>query len=400
MSDRANGNTILSIGDNVTWVTLLTSRAPAAIAVIKLGGPKSEVLIDQCWQPASPSRTKELDSIRYGKWLGRGSPPTTTGIELPSEDVVLCWTSANEVEIHCHGGPVAANRILEDLTRRGAVFTDPFVIQSARLTRHWVTDAWEDLERAKTETTTAILLDQARGALDDAMQILEEAIEVGNIAKVTNLIDDLLTRARYGLRLLRGWQVAITGPPNAGKSSLLNHILGYSRAIVHDRPGTTRDVLVEQTHILGWPVTFVDTAGLRETDCDIEAEGVRRAMKVLDECDLILLLIEPNEGCLMLHQQIIQHYHDKIIAVVTKSDLIESQFQSPPVLAILNHDNQPMSISSKTGIGIDALFHKMIECFVGSPPMPGMAVPFREGHVRSLEKMRPLDGSTDAKTES
>jgi len=187
---------------------------------------------------------------------------------------------------------------------------------------------------------------------------------------------------------LDGWRVAIVGPPNAGKSSFLNRILGYTRAIVHDKPGTTRDVLRERTSILGWPVEFIDTAGLRETDCSVEAEGVRRAMEVLGESDLILLLVEPNEGVVALHEQILDDYHEKVLVVVTKSDLFTSKSDTATVQAALNRSLPVVAISSAMNLGVDELFQAMIARLIPYEISKGQAVPFRKQQVRAIQELK------------
>jgi len=375
-----------------TRVRLLSARAPAAIAVIQLGGPQSHALIDLFWKPASGDRSVAINAIRYGSWIARGVESLQSEDNQASEDVVLCWTKEDYVEVHCHGGPVAANRIISDLVRQGAVEEDgskiAAAIASITATKRWTEEAWQDLPRATTELTTAILLDQAKGLLDQAMIKILEQIASGDNGSALKALDELELRSNYGMRLLDGWRVAIVGPPNAGKSSFLNRILGYTRAIVHDKPGTTRDVLRERTSILGWPVEFIDTAGLRETDCSVEAEGVRRAMEVLGESDLILLLVEPNEGVVALHEQILDEYHAKVLVVVTKSDLFTSKSDTATIQAELDRSLPVVTISSSMNLGVDELLQAMIARLIPYQISKGQAVPFRQQQVHAIQKLK------------
>ena len=377
---------------NSTRVRLLTARAPAAIAVIQLAGPQSNVLIDLFWKPASGDRSVAINAIRYGSWIARGVDLLQPEDNQASEDVVLCWTKEDCVEVHCHGGPVAANRIISDLIRRGAVEEDGSAFSKAMTsitdTKRWTEEAWQDLPLATTELTTAILLNQATGLLDQAMTKILEQIALGDTGGALKALDQLELRSTYGTRLLDGWRVAIVGPPNAGKSSFLNRILGYTRAIVHHKPGTTRDVLRERASIMGWPVEFIDTAGLRETDCGVEAEGVRRALEVLGDSDLILLLVEPNEGVVAMHQQILDDYHAKVLVVVTKADLFMSKSETATVQAALNRLLPVVAISSSMNLGVDELLQEIIARVIPYQILNSQAVPFRKQQVRAIQELK------------
>jgi tRNA modification GTPase len=201
-------------------------------------------------------------------------------------------------------------------------------------------------------------------------------------------IDQLILRSIYGARLLTGWRIGIVGPPNAGKSSFLNRILGYTRAIVHDTPGTTRDLLRERTSILGWPIEFIDTAGIRETECGVEAEGVCRAMGVLEECDLILLLVDPTQGVVKLHLQILEDYESKVLVIATKEDLFTADRNQASVQRALRHSHSLQTISSSMNLGIDEVLQKIIDRLVLQEVRFGRAVPFREDQIQVLQELR------------
>ena len=440
MSNEEPDKEPAALNSNETRVSLLTAHAPAAIAVIELSGPRSAALIDECWMPAGSGLKVSVNSIRYGSWFasnvvsdhchtkpasglsntepmalatgidsaslcpiapaastdGSGNAPAASTdssgkvafspCQPAAEDIILCWTDEFTVEIHCHGGPVAAKRILADLTCRGAVYFDSHSIQSENETKRWTEEAKIDLELASTELTTAILLNQSRGALEDAFKELVSESCAGNDAVASELSSVLLARAKYGIRLLSGWRVAIVGPPNAGKSSLLNRILGYSRALVHSEAGTTRDLLVERTAILGWPITILDTAGLRQTDCEIESEGVKRAMRSLDETDLVLLLLEPHEGLLPLHYDVLKLHPMKTLLVMTKADLIDDQFNLESIQTQLQFSRPIQAISSTANLGIEDLYQAIIKQLIPEPVKLGVAVPFRMQQIDRIQK--------------
>ncbi|MCY2976349.1 MAG: 50S ribosome-binding GTPase [Planctomycetota bacterium] len=375
-----------------TCVRLLTARTPAAIAVIQLQGAKSQELINLFWKPATGIRRVVINTIRYGTWMPDGIESRNPGDKQASEDIVLCWTKDDCVEIHCHGGPVAANRIISDLVRHGVIESvganmEQLIAVEGKAKR-WTEDAWQDLPKATTELTTAILLAQTTGLLEKAMTSIYEQIAVSDFGAARNAMDELKSRSIYGTRLLDGWRVAIVGPPNAGKSSFLNKILGFTRAIVHHQPGTTRDVLRERTTLEGWPIELIDTAGLRETDCRVEAEGVRRAMDVLREADLILLLVEPVEGLVVLHKQIIDEYKSKVMVVVTKADLFLNESKVAKIQAALDPSLQVVAISSAMNTGMAELSKAIIDRLVPCKITKGQAVPFRREHVLTIQDLQ------------
>lgn len=362
-----------------TYATRLTPTAPAAIAVVELSGPSAEQWLQQCWHPAS-KLSKRIDAIRYGAWKGTRSQKSaddrSQNIQA-FEDVVICWTAPDTVEIHCHGGMQAAKRILGDLEICGAEIRSSHSRTSKQIADLYITAALIDLEKATTEITTAILLDQARGSLSRAMAEVHES-EHKN-AEAIAMIQELRSRKSYGLHLTQPWRLAIIGPPNSGKSSLLNAILGYDRAIVDPTAGTTRDVLNEHVSLLGWPFVLIDTAGLRDTKNAIEQEGVEKAYGAIESSDIILLLVEPNQGWIPRHEQVYQSYPSKCIAVHSKADL-------GLALPRIRNDLPATSISAQTRHGLETLYEMILEKLVPIRPLPGQAVPFRSEHIEQLDR--------------
>jgi tRNA modification GTPase len=371
-----------------TYATRLTAVAPAAIAVIELSGPCAEQWLMGCWQPAS-RLPKRVDAIRYGAWTGprsNDSSPSSMNISTASEDVVICWTSNDTVEIHCHGGKQAATRIIEDLQGCGAIIQSSHDRIWSQVSDHYTAAARVDLEKASTEITTAILLDQARGALSQNMTAIQAGMEsstkhLPHRAAMIQAIDELRSRARYGMHLTQPWRLAIIGPPNSGKSNLLNAILGYDRAIVDSTAGTTRDVLNEHTSLLGWPFVVFDTAGLRETQDTIEQQGVKKAYEAIDTADLILLLVEPTQGWSSPHDQVYRSHTAKCIAVHSKSDLRLPVPKIPSELVAT-------SISAQARQGLQTLYEIILQALIPIPPQPGQAVPFRKEHIAQLDQWR------------
>jgi len=164
----------------------------------------------------------------------------------------------------------------------------------------------------------------------------------------------LLATAQASVHLTQGVRLAIIGPPNAGKSSLLNALVKHEAAIVTDIPGTTRDVLRESLEINGIPMEIIDTAGLRESDDPVEKEGIRRAHAALNSADVVLWLLDASQTVdqSIPHQQPPADLKVPVITVGNKNDLLEKR--------VVDEHYQVM-ISAKTGVGLDALQQAVLD---------------------------------------
>ena len=180
------------------------------------------------------------------------------------------------------------------------------------------------------------------------------------------------------VHLVEPWQVVLAGPPNAGKSSLMNAIVGSARAIVHSEPGTTRDWVDALTAIDGWPIALTDTAGLRDSFDSIENEGIRRARLRIAAADLVIFVVDATFGWTDTHTQLRAATNGKrSLTVWNKIDLLE-RMDCPP---------EAISTSANEGRGISELLAAISKKLVPAVPPPLAAVPFRSRHVRQLESL-------------
>jgi tRNA modification GTPase len=309
-----------------TIAAIATPLGEGGLAVVRLSGPRALPIADASFRPvgkrsltpsAAPSHT-----IQFGRII-RG--------ETVIDEVLLAvlraprtFTREDTVEISCHGGLLPAKLVLDTVIAGGARLAEPGEFTKRAFLNGRIdlaqAEAVADLIHSRTELALAAANEQLAGKLsqrinhlrDDLMHTLahvEAHIDFPDedIAPATRsqllarlhagiaFMQQLLGTANEGQLLRRGIRAAIVGQPNAGKSSLLNQLLGHERAIVSPIPGTTRDTIEETANIRGLPVIFIDTAGLREAQDEIEREGIRRSHASLQQAELILHVLDASQ---------------------------------------------------------------------------------------------------------
>ena len=262
------------------------------------------------------------------------------------------YTGEDLIEISCHGSIYIVRKILTELFRLGARPADPgeFTFRAFLNGKIDLTgaEAVADLIACDSEKARLNALMQLNGGLrqsiDSFREILlslladlevelefpdEEFLDLdypkfkAQLTGLKNDIQNVIDRGHAGKAVREGFRVTIAGPPNSGKSTLLNALLGENRAIVHETAGTTRDILREYTEIGGVKVWLTDTAGLRQSGDEIESEGIRRAEKEIETSDLILYLFDLSDG--MDKSEINKLPVDRLLTIGSKLDLYEEQ---------------------------------------------------------------------------
>ena len=356
-------------------VIRLTPPGRGAVATLRVEGAGAVAAVEAHFRARSrrPLAAYGDDQIVVGRFGGH------TG-----EEVVARRCGDAAVELHCHGGRAAVARIEESLVSAGC---------QCVAWREWTQTQSDDpiavaalvaLAEARTERTAAILLDQYHGALRRAIDEIRQDIDRGDGPSARQRIDALLAHEGLGRHLTRPWSVVLAGRSNVGKSSLLNALAGYARAIVHPTPGTTRDTVALTTAIDGWPVELCDTAGLRTADDAIERAGIDRARERLAQADLVVLVADRSvhwsADDRALHEQ-----WPAAVLVHNKCDLTATPGSRPAGL----------STSALHGDGIDALLVAIGRRLVINVPAPGTPVPFSSDQV---EMLRQLSCSEQEKT--
>lgn len=375
-----------------TIAAIATAMTPSGIGIIRISGDDSFELIDKIYKSKSGKKLlSQCDShtVHYGFIYD--------GDEKIDEVMVLImrapntYTREDTIEIDCHGGVFVMKRILETVIKYGARPAEP-----GEFTKRAFLNGRIDLSQAesvidvinsKNEFALKNSLSQLDGAVIDSIKQIREVL-LHEIAFIESALDDpehislksypqklllivdnqmksidkLLKSSDNGRILKEGINTVIVGKPNAGKSSLLNILVGADRAIVTDIAGTTRDVLEEQINLDGITLNLVDTAGIRDTDDIVEKIGVDRAKQYADSADLIIYVIDSSTELDDNDFSIIDILKDKnAIVLLNKSDLstittedIVKKYLDKPVI----------NISAKNRTGIDELESKISEMFL------------------------------------
>ena len=282
--------------------------------------------------------------------------------------------AADIARIHCHGGLAACESIVRSLESQGAT----------RVAWQELADPWRTaLAGALTERTALHLLDQSPAAWQNKInEWLTMLTEASRVPEVIRQLDELLARAPLGLHLTEPWRVVIAGRPNAGKSSLLNALLGFQRSIIHHEPGTTRDVVTARTAFDGWPVELRDTAGLRDTQDELEAAGVERAEEEIRNADLVLYIIPADAPAAESEAEKaaaekLQALGSQVVEVRSKCDL-----RAAPTAANI------CSVSAITAEGMSHLIDMIVERLVPNPPPDRTLLPFNHDLAARLKQVR------------
>ncbi len=391
-----------------TIAAIATPPGTGGIGILRLSGTDAlsiaEALCQKRIEPGLIQFRRFLDAegeaIDHGLCLYFKAPHSFSG-----EDCV---------EVQAHGGPVVLDMLLERvcnlgarLARAGEFSERAFLNGKVDLAQaEAIADliesgsraasraAMRSLEGRFSEQVNALVdsIIELRAYIEAALDFAEEEIDFLAGSDIGQRIDaagqrlqDLLHQAEQGRTLQEGLGVALAGLPNAGKSSLLNHLAGYEAAIVTEIEGTTRDVLREHIALRGIPIKINDTAGLREVQNPVEREGVRRAWESIAAADVVIYLVDASKGLGEADQRILDELATRraqnttatrLQLVYSKSDLIDSA---------LTADADDLYISTQSGHGMDAL----IDCITGQASdfnQDNHAFMARRRHVDALQR--------------
>lgn len=371
------------MGSENTRIIRLTPPGKSALATLQLRGKDALEKLFRFVE--TDSENLSSDRPHFGRF----------SLENAKEELVFHILDEQRIELHTHGGEAVIRSVEKALQSQGVqkvswiddirskiqdLRQNPAGSELAMIRN----EALEFLSYAKTETTAKILLDQYHGAL---IRELEE-IRTLSRERAGEEIRRLLENAALGPFCVKPFRVVLFGSVNAGKSSLINAMLGFERVIVDSLPGTTRDCVAVESAIKGWSVTFFDTAGLRDTDHALERLGIEKTRDILDRADLLLHIVDPGAPHWIREWE----KESEILAETGRKDRI------PPLITVLNKwdipevrsrvseislsDFPPLAsavrISAEQGPPLEELLQRIIETLVPRPPEPGEAVPLNE----------------------
>lgn len=404
-----------------TIVAPATAPGQAALAVLRLSGPQAIAIADTLWRGKSlaqaDSHTAHLGTVLDSR-----------GLQLDQAVAVVyraprSFTGQDSVELTVHGSMYVRRELLDTLIKAGARLAEPGeftrrAFLGGRLDLSQA-EAVADIIAAESRAANDIAQSQLRGKFAGRIQQLrqqlidiaslleleldfaEEDLEFADRTLLTQLatqardeIKRLLQSFRTGDAIMRGIPVAIVGAPNAGKSSLLNALLGHDRAIVSDVPGTTRDTIEETLHLGDHLFRFIDTAGLRASTDAVERIGIDRARAAIASARIILYV---HDATLPLHPDLIPRVPDATtLLVLNKTDLIPTPTLDSQ-LSTLDSQLLPTPLSTRTGEGLNQIVRHLVTIAADMTTTYGDVLVANARHAEALSSAltsigRVLDG--------
>ena len=362
---------------SVDTICALATATGGAIGIIRISGPKA---LDAVASISTLNSNVAANTVHYTH-IADIDDALVTVFRAPHS-----YTGEDSAEISCHGSSYVLNQVLELLVQQGCRMAEPGEFTKRAYLNGKMdlsqAEAVADLIASTNKATHQIALSQLRGGISTKLAELREQLlkltslleleldfsdhedlefaDRTELTKLAQTIDAHIIRLtdsfHTGNALKNGIPVAIVGAPNVGKSTLLNALLGEERAIVSDIQGTTRDAIEDTIQLDGITFRFIDTAGIRHTDDQIEILGIERTYQMIEKASIVLWLIDkqPTEE---EQRNISERCQNKtLIIVINKSDL-ESNHNSQFSIA----NSQLMKISAKFGVGLDNLRQQLLD---------------------------------------
>ena len=376
---------------STTIAAIGTALSNSGISIIRISGKDSLNIVKKIFKSGNNLRK---NSIVFGKIIYDNE--FIDNVLVSYFQAPHSYTGEDVCEINCHGGTQITKQILEIVLENGARLAQPgefskraFLNGKMDLSQ---AEAVINLINAKTQTETRIAAKNLEGNLSKKVRELrEELVElmakievsvdypeydyeeveptsiIELLDKKINKINNILKTYEHGKYIKNGVNVAILGKPNVGKSSLLNNLANYDKAIVTDIPGTTRDIVEETINLGDIVLNISDTAGIRDTDDIIEKIGVEKSLKILEEMDLVIYIINGEDGISKEDFEIlskIQNKGLKYILAINKIDVAQKNVLNGILDKIKqNKLNDPIFISVQENKGIDNLKNEVIKLF-------------------------------------
>lgn len=364
-----------------TIAAIATPIGEGGLAVIRISGRQAFDVADRCFKPAGKNASSlssaHTHTIHFGHIARNGE--NVDEVLAAVMRAPRTFTREDIVEITCHGGILPAKLVLDAILESGARLAQPGEFTRRAFLNGRIdlaqAEAVADVIHSRTELALRAANEQLAGKLSHRINELRDEMVrtlahveahidfpdediapdtkeqlLGRLERGAQFMEELLRTAGEGQILRRGVRAAIIGRPNAGKSSLLNQLLGHDRAIVSAIPGTTRDTIEETANVRGLPVVFIDTAGLREAQDEIEIEGIRRSRRTLESAELILHVLDNSEPLTEADQRYLEEFSGM------KQILVRNKMDLPAQLELSEDLNRAaVSVCCLSGKGIEDL---------------------------------------------
>lgn len=373
-----------------TIAAIATGITDAGVGIIRVSGNEAVSVVDNIFKPVRKNSVKQMKSYTaaFGHVIEKG--------ELLDEAIVLVmkapntYTREDVVEIQCHGGIVIMQRVLEAVVRAGARVAEPGEFTKRAFLNGRIdmsqAESVMDMIHAKNEYSVKASMMQLKGELSDEIKRLREKL-LYHVAYIESALDDpehysldgyseklqndtievlgqvrhLMLSADNGKIIKEGIKTVIVGKPNAGKSSLLNVLLGEERAIVTEIAGTTRDILKEWVNVDGISLNIIDTAGIRNTSDVLEKMGVDKAKSNMDDADLILYVVDSSRQLDENDFDIINRIRDKNVIILFNKQDLKVVVDKVQLVSLLN--KRTVDFCAKSRQGLSELFDIIKDMF-------------------------------------
>ncbi len=381
-----------------TICAISTPLGQGGIGIIRISGKKALDIGKSLFCPAK--NIKEIKPYRlYHGYIKSDKNKVLDEVLISYMPGPGSYTGEDVFEINCHGGPVVVKCVLEEVVKKGARVAKPgeFTLRAYLNNKIDLSkaEAIAEIISCKGEKALSLAANKLHGALKEKIDTLKQRLEI-IMAEVVALMDfdeevedidisSIEKGIHYILKeishlienynrysvVMEGAKVVLCGEVNAGKSSLLNAILGKERAIVTDYPGTTRDFIEEIINVKGIPVKIIDTAGIRKTKDEIEIIGVNKGIELIKEADIVIIVFDISKPLSEEIKEIISiKTKDNIIAAANKIDVPEEKHKIENINFFVKKQIDVIKISAKTGKNIDQLVSTIGEKIVGGSLEP------------------------------
>jgi len=341
------------------FAAVMTGKGTAAISTIQLFGDSAEEIIKKIFKPAS-AKSPEFETGKI--LLG-----TISDDAEPIDQVTIGCEASNSFAIHCHGNPLIVEMIMQLLQRCGAKLITAEellakMLAAQKLIKTIALEAKLAQLKAKTIQGTKIIANQIEAGLSKKAEEWLKNINTISLDQITAEANQVLKDSQMAKLIITGCKAAIIGPPNTGKSTLLNYLAGRQKAIVTDIKGTTRDWVSVTCRIAPLSIEFFDTAGLDEKlsahSETIEKAAQQKSVEILEQADLVLLVLDNSQTTDQLDEHLLGKIADKrVLTVLNKSDLPD-KFDTAKLPQSLS---KTVLISAKFGTGIEDMIRKILQ---------------------------------------